>query len=216
MLTPTTEPVRRAAIALIAGALITAIGGAAAQIVQASSSVSQDLWRYPWSSDAFVPISLLWAIAHALVIAGLLGLRRSALAGPGKDATVGLSLAVAGTALLLAAEFASLPFANQPVDNTGPAIVGALFGLGSVLSGIGLLITGRAALRAGRWEDWRRFTPLIAGAWTIVPLTAIAMTNALPTGIAIYGICLLAIGIAMYTRPAAANSALNTHHTRTA
>ncbi len=59
MLTPTTQLVRRAAIALIAGALITAIGGAATQMIQASSSVSQDLWRYRWSSDAFVPISLL-------------------------------------------------------------------------------------------------------------------------------------------------------------
>lgn len=211
MATPTTEPARRAAIALIAGALITAIGGAASQIVQASSSVSEDLWRYPWSSDAFVPISLLWAIAHALVIAGLIGLRRSGLAGPTKRAAAGLKLAVAGTAVLFIAEFASLPFANQQADDIAPAIVGATFGLGTILSGIGLLMAGTAALQAGRWQSWRRLTLLAAGGWTVV-LTAIAMTNALPTGVAIYGLCLLAIGIAMYTtRPSALTDTVPRH-----
>jgi hypothetical protein len=190
---------------------MTAVGGGAAQLVQASTSVSDDLWRYPWSSDAFVPISLLWAFAHLLVIAGLLGLRRSGVAGPSTGATVGLSLAVAGTAVLLGAEFASLPFASEPASNTGPAIVGAAFGLGTLLSGIGMLLAGRAALRARRWDDWRRFTPLIAGGWTIV-LTGVAMTKALPTGVGIYGLCLLAIGIAMYTRPSAATGAIGAPH----
>lgn len=200
MATSYAQPVRKAAIALIAGALITAIGGGASQIVQASTSVSEDLWRYPWSSDAFVPISLLWAVGHALVIFGLIGLRRSGVAGPAKSAGGGLALAIAGTALLLVAEFASLPFASQQADDTAPMTVGAMFGLGTVLSGIGLLIAGWAALQARRWEGWPRFTLLVAGGWTII-LTGIAMTNALAAGVAIYGLCLLAIGIAMYTRP---------------
>lgn len=208
--TPATGSVRRAAVALIVGALITALGGAASQIVQASSSVSEDLWRYPWTSDAFVPISLLWALAHALVIVGLLGLRRSGVAGATKGAAVGLTLAVAGTALLLVAEFASLPFANQQVDDTAPTIVGATFGLGTILSGIGLLVAGRAALQAKRWDDWRRFTLLVAGGWTVI-LTGIAATNALAAGVAVYGLCLLAIGIAMYSRPSASTDAVPRH-----
>lgn len=110
MVTSRAESVRRAGLALIAGALITAVGGAASQIVQASTSVSDDLWRYPWSSDLFVPISVLWAFAHVLVIVGLLGLRRSGVAGPTRSAAVGLALAIAGTGVLLVAEFASLPF----------------------------------------------------------------------------------------------------------
>lgn len=124
MVTSRAESVRRAGLALIAGALITAVGGAASQIVQASTSVSDDLWRYPWSSDLFVPISVLWAFAHVLVIVGLLGLRRSGVAGPTRSAAVGLALAIAGTGVLLVAEFASLPFAGDRVADTGPAIVG--------------------------------------------------------------------------------------------
>ncbi len=37
-------------------------------------------------------------------------------------------------------------------------------------------------------------------------LLGVAATKALPTGVAIYGLCLLAIGIAMYTRPSAATA----------
>lgn len=215
MATQRTESVRRAGTALIAGALITAIGGVASQIVQASTSVSEDLWRYPWSSDAFIPISLLWALAHALVIVGLIGLRRSGIAGPTKSAAAGLTLAVAGTALLLIAEFASLPFADQQADDTAPSIVGGTFGLGTILSGIGLLLAGRAALQAKRWDGWRRFTLLAAGGWTVI-LTGIAATNALATGVAIYGVCLLAIGIGMYTRPTASPGAAPSPHAQAA
>ncbi|MBA2577740.1 MAG: hypothetical protein H0V05_14035 [Euzebyaceae bacterium] len=205
MVTSRAESVRRAGLALIAGALITAVGGAASQIVQASTSVSDDLWRYPWSSDLFVPISVLWAFAHVLVIVGLLGLRRSGVAGPTRSAAVGLALAIAGTGVLLVAEFASLPFAGDRVADTGPARVGATFGLGTALSAVGLLLTGRATLQARRWDGWPRFTPLVAGGWTLI-LLGVAATKALPTGVAIYGLCLLAIGIAMYTRPSAATA----------
>jgi len=205
MVTSRAESVRRAGLALIAGALITAVGGAASQIVQASTSVSDDLWRYPWSSDLFVPISVLWAFAHVLVIVGLLGLRRSGVAGPTRSAAIGLALAIAGTGVLLVAEFASLPFAGDRVADTGPAIVGATFGLGTALSAVGLLLTGRATLQARRWDGWPRFTPLVAGGWTLI-LLGVAATKALPTGVAIYGLCLLAIGIAMYTRPSAATA----------
>lgn len=215
MPTPHAGSTRKAAVALIIGALITALGGFASQIVQASTNVSDDLWRYPWTSDAFVAVSLLWAVAHGLVIVGLLGLRRSGVAGPARSAAAGFGLAVAGTALLFVAEFASLPFASQQVDDTGPSLVGAAFGLGTLLSAIGLLVAGRAALQSRRWDDWRRFTPLVAGAWTVV-LVGLAATKALPTGVAIYGLCLLAIGIALYTRPSASSGAVPTPHAKTA
>jgi len=199
--------VRRAGIALIAGALITAIGGVVSQFVQASTTVSDDLWRYPWSSDAFVPVSVLWAAAHVLVIIGLLGFRRSALAGDSTAARRGITLAIAGTALLLVGEIASLPMTDEAANSTAGGIVGAVFGLGVLLSAVGLLLAGKATLSARRWQDWRRFTPITAGAWTLA-LVGIAMTKGLATGVAIYGLCLLALGIALYSRPAVATSGI--------
>ena len=194
------ESIRRAGITLIVGALITAIGGAVSQIVQASTAVSDEIWRYPWSSETFIPISLLWAFAHALIIIGILGFRRSGLAGLSRMAAIGLALALIGTALLLLGELAAIPIRDQNIDDTAPAIVGGVFGTGTLLSAIGLLLAGKATMQASPWRDWRRFTPLVAGIWTLV-LVALAFTKALPTGVAIYGLCLLALGAALYTRP---------------
>lgn len=213
MSTSHAEMVRRAGIALIAGALITAIGGVVAQFVQASTTVSDDLWRYPWSSDAFVPVSVLWAAAHVLVIIGLLGFRRSALAGDSTAARRGITLAIAGTALLLVGEIASLPMTDEATNSTAGGIVGAVFGLGTLLSAVGLLLAGKATLSARRWQDWRRFTPITAGAWTLA-LVGIAMTKGLATGIAIYGLCLLALGIALYSRPSVATSGIGRTHSQ--
>jgi hypothetical protein len=201
MSTDTHHSLRRAGIAFIVGALITAIGGAVVQgFVQPSTTVSDDMWSYPWSSDALVPISLLWAFAHLLIIAGLLGFRRSGMAGPSRTAATGLALAVIGTSLLLVGELASIPFRYEHIDDTGPGIVGGVFGIATLLSAIGLLMGGKATLRAGQWRDWRRFTPLVAGIWTLI-LVGLALTKALPTAVGIYGLCLLALGIALYTRP---------------
>ena len=191
---------RRAGMACIVGALITAIGGAVSQVAQTTTTVSDEAWSYPWSSGTFVALSLLWGLSHILILVGLLGLRRSGLAGQSRAAEVGLPLALAGTALLLVGELASIPIADQRVDDTGPAAVGAVFGIATLVSAVGLILTGRATVQAGLWRDWRRFTPLVAGVWTLV-LVGLVFTEVLATGIAIYGLCLLALGIALYTRP---------------
>lgn len=201
MSTSTNESVRRAAAVGIAGAVLSVISAAIVQLaVQPSTTVLDTRWSYPWSSDALVPVSLAYAALHALVIVGLLGFSRSGLAGPSRTARVGLAIAVAGTALLLVGELASIPIRNAGTDDTGAVIVGSIFGVAVALSAIGFLLAGRATMRAGLWEDWRRFTPLATGLWTVV-LVGVSFTKALPTGVGIYGLCLLALFVALYTRP---------------
>jgi hypothetical protein len=55
-------------------------------------------------------------------------------------------------------------------------------------------------VRAQLWQRWRRFTPLTAGVVTIA-LLGLNVTKALPTGVAMYGLCLFALGLALYTQP---------------
>ena len=200
---PTSHPesLRKAAIACSAGALITTGGGVASQIARASTSVSDEAWSYPWSADTFVALTLLWTISHALIFIGLLGLRRSGLAGPTRAAAVGLSIALTGTALLVVAELASVPFRDATLDDTGPAIVGAIFGIATLLSAVGLILAGRATMQSGLWSGWRRLTPLVTGIWTLL-LVGLVFTSVMAAGIAIYGVCFLALGIALYTSPA--------------
>src|SRR5205823_2459208 len=101
-------------------------------------------------------------------------------------------------------ELASIPIRDQRTDDIGAAIVGAIFGVASLLTAAGFLAAGIATLRARLWRGWRRFTPLSVGIATCVLLGLDSTTRALPTGVALYGLCLLALGIAVYTQPAPA------------
>ena len=197
----TIDSLRAAATCCIAGAAATSLGGIVVQgIVQPRTSVSDHRWSYPWSSGALVPVSVLWASLHVLVFIGLLGFARSGLAGSSRSARLGTTLALVGTALLFVGELASIPIRTQRTADTGAAIVGAVFGLAILLTAVGFLTAGIATLRARLWHGWRRFTPLSAGIATTA-LLGVNVTKALPTGVAVYGLCVLALGIALYTQP---------------
>ena len=208
------ESGRTAGISCIVGAGATVLGGIVVQgIVQPATDVSDKQWSYPWSSGALVPVSLLWASLHVLVFLGLLGFARSGLAGTSRGARLGLLLALVGTALLFVGELASITIRNQRTDQTGAAIVGAIFGLAILLTAVGFLAAGVATLRVRLWRGWRRFTPLSAGIVACV-LLGLNSTKALPTGVALYGLCLLALGIALYTQPTPEAAESSLHNVR--
>jgi hypothetical protein len=210
MATSKIDSLRAAALSLIVGAAATAAGGIVVQaIVQPATHVAHDRWSYPWSSSALIPLSLLWASLHVFVFYGLLGLARSGLAGTSRSARLGTALALAGTALLFVGELASIPIRNEHTDDTGATIVGALFAVAIVLTAVGFLSAGISTLRTWLWRDWRRFTPLSVGI-TACALLGLNSTHALAAGVALYGLCLIALGIAMYTEtsPAADTSML--------
>jgi hypothetical protein len=204
------HPKSPATAAFIVAGAGTAIAGAVLAFgIQPATDISDDFWRYPWSSSgAFVAFSVFSAVLHALVIVGLVAFARSGAAGSSRGAAVGVALAVAGTALLLVGELASIPIRNAQVDDTSAVIVGAIFGLASIASTCGFLLVGWATLRAGVWHGWRRFTPLVTGIWLVI-LTPVALAS--PTllhgGVGIYGLCLLAMAIALRTAPGRAASA---------
>jgi hypothetical protein len=210
MATSKIESLRTAALGCIVGAAATMVGGIVVQaIVQPATHVSHDRWSYPWSSGALIPISLLWALLHVLVFYGLLGFARSGLTGAGRNSRIGTALALAGTALLFVGELASILVRDQRTRDTGATIVGVVFAVAIVLTAVGFLLAGIGTLRARRWRDWRRFTPLTIGIASCA-LLGLNSTHALAAGVAFYGLCLLALGIAMYTEatPAADTSML--------
>jgi len=182
--------------ACVAGALILAAGGVATQIVQASTTVSDQVWSYPWSSATSIPITLLWAFGQALLVVGVLGLRRVGVAGPGRTARVGLAMAFVGTSLVIVGHLASIPVRNDSIHATGPEVAGGIYGLATVVSAVGFLLTGRATITAGVWCDWRRLTPLATGL-ACLALLGLQFTKALPTAVTIYALCFLAIGLAL-------------------
>ena len=146
------------------------------------------------------PVSLAYAAFFVLIFVGVLGFARSGVAGPGRGARIGTVVALAGTALFFAGELLSIPVADQRLDETGAGLVTACFGVGNLLSAIGFIVAGVATVRAGQWDGWRRFVPLATGIWLVVLLGLVA-TPALAIGVGLYGLCLTALGVALWTQP---------------
>jgi len=198
--------VRRRTTAFIIGAAGTFISGVLVQLVVVpSTNVSRHRFSYPWKADASVVVSLLYLVLHLLVVDGLITFGRRGVAGPSRVARIGVALAVAGTLLFGAGQLASIPARAALADDTSAVVAEALFVLGSVLSAIGLLMIGKATLSAGIWHGWRRYTPLVAGLWTTV-LVGLGPTAVLAAGLGLYGACLLAMAIALFTDTVPARS----------
>ena len=191
---------QKAAIALIAGAIIHAVAGIVGQVVQASSLVTDDQFSYPWTSAELVAVSLVEAFAFALGLIGLAGLRASGVAGPTRAARTGLGVALAGSVLFVVAELASIPVRDQLRDAGAAAAVGGAFGLATLLLGAGLAVAGVAARRASLWASWRPTALLACGLWTLAML-AIVVTPVMPLGVTVMGLLQAAIGVGLLTRP---------------
>lgn len=192
---------RQAAIAFIVAAAATAVAGAVLFLgLQPITDLSDDMWRYPWeSSGAFVAFSIFSALLHGLVILGLRAFGRSGAAGGSRSAAIGVALTVTGTALLLVGELLSIPIRNAETSDTSATIVGVVFALGGITSMVGFLVLGRATLRAGVWQGWRRFTPLAAGLW--LGAMMFLPPTLLHGVVGVYGLCLLGMAVALYTQP---------------
>lgn len=190
------DQIRSAGVACALGGLVLATGGVTGQILQASTSVSDELWRYPWSERAAVLAWAAFGSAGVLLGVGILAWRRSGVAGSGRAARVGLPLAALGTLLIAAGHFACIPVRDHTIHDTSAQLVGAVLFVGSVLSAAGLLLAGRATLRAGVWQDRRRFVPISAGVATVA-LIGLAPTKAMPTGVALYALGFAALGLAL-------------------
>jgi hypothetical protein len=177
--------------ALVAGGIAVAVGGIAEQVAQTSTSVSDDLFQYPWSSDTYIAAALYWAAAFGIVLLGLIRLRNDASAAEARGLRGGLAVAIAGIAVVAGAQIASIDVRGQAADSTGAVV--AMFGVGTLLLAGGLIVAGRAALRSHRESRFPRAL-LAAGAWTLV-LIALVTTPLAQLADVVFGILLAAAGL---------------------
>ena len=192
---------QRGGIALIAGALLTIAGAMLSAIVEGSSSVPDDLVRYPFSRDAFLPFTVFAAVCHLLMLIGLVYLARGRLAGDSRIGSIGLRCVIAGLALLFVCEWAQLLFLDQHTSNTGPSIVDAGFGLATLLLAGGMIAVGVATLRQPTLGPWCQYAPLICGLLSLVVIP-IQFTEVLWLGITVLCAGYVVLGVAVISEGA--------------
>ena len=139
----------------------------------------------------------LIALTHALVLVGIIGLARSGAAGDGWLGKIGLGLAIIMGALFIPAELSIQ--VNQPLGST-------LDGICSMGLGLGMILTGIAVLRAGRWQGWRRYIPLLFGLYPFLVIMPFIFLTGAPNFVAIggWGVFTLLLGVALRAEDAVA------------
>lgn len=198
----TTQPQRADLRAALAPGLLTIIAGAVqgdGAIITAAyrnaSPISDEQLSYPWADATAVTTSLIWGLTQVLIVVGLVAFARSG-AAPTTAGRVGARLAAAGAALYVAAHALTLVAYDAALDDPISVAVLSCFGVGTVLTAVGLILAGTSTLRSGAWSGWRRYAPLVLGIW-MVAMVPLQFTPALPLAVGVYALVLMALGLAM-------------------
>ena len=160
-----------------------------------ASPVSDDRLSFPWTGATAVTTSVVWGTAQVLLTIGLAAFARSdALAG--RSGRRGAWVAVLGSALYVAAHAVSIPFHDADLSDGGAMVALTLFGVGTLLTAVGMVVAGLDVRRTRAWQGWHRSVPLLLGAWMIV-MMPLQFTPLLVVAVGVYAALAIALGVAM-------------------
>jgi hypothetical protein len=196
-LTPSLHGLRSALVPglLIIAAAVQGDGALITAAYRSASPVSDEQLSFPWAGATAITTSLLWGLTQVLFVVGLVAFARSG-AAPSKAGHVGARLAVAGSLLYVVAHALSVVAYDAALDDPIAVAVLSCFGVGTLLTAVGLITAGTAALRSGVWSSWRRYTPLALGIWMAV-MMPLQFTAALPVAVGIYALAAMVLGLSM-------------------
>jgi hypothetical protein len=145
----------------LAGGLVGVAGGLVTTFVPAA--VGTDRFSYPYTPGWYLVAETAYLLNHVLMLAGVLGVLRSRVAGSGPMARTGGALSVAGLGALGLCEIGAMPLARASASSPAAGWLGAGYGVASLLTGTGLALLGAAVARQGSWTGWRRWIVLACG-----------------------------------------------------
>ena len=154
-------------LTLVAGVL-GAFAGAALAVWPREVPVEQ--FSYPLGTVSHVLFQLFFTVHHLGLLAGLLALGMLARPVATRLTRAGLGLAVVGMIFLTVME-AVVAFLGLGIALASPRgqLLGALYGVGSVMIGAGLVTAGVGLVRRPVLADLGRYLPLALGVWIFVP-----------------------------------------------
>lgn len=126
----------------------------------------------------------------------LIGLHRTRPAGDGKLARTLTAVFVSAWLAILAGQLLGL--LAGITDDTNP-----LLPIGGILQAVASLAVGVAIARAGRWTDWRRWSPLALGVYYLAVLFIPAFAGHEPGPITepIWALTYAVLGVAVASQP---------------
>jgi hypothetical protein len=129
-------------------------------------AVPSDQWSYPQPVFEYALTQTWFAIQHVGLALGIWGLwallhRRN---------RVGYYAAWGGMLALSLTELVAIIPATQSTDAPLVVALGAVYGVVTIIIGVGLVALGVTTLRSGALAGWRRWIPLSTGIWVFFPM----------------------------------------------
>ncbi|MBV9919339.1 MAG: hypothetical protein JOY78_00580 [Pseudonocardia sp.] len=121
-------------------------------------------------------------IIHLGELAAIVALAMSGAAGTGPLGRLGPGVACLGALVLAVAEV---------ITESAPGASDTLFAIGPNLVGIGLVLTGIAVIRTGRWAGRRRYVTLVLGVYVLVVMTPVIIVAGGPPAVPAIGALLV-------------------------
>jgi hypothetical protein len=162
-------PLQRLGTACLASGVLGVIIGALTLAYPAD--VPDDQWSYPFPVGVGVVLGVVLGVTHLLTLAGYVGVLAVDPHAGRRAAVAALWVAIAGLAGLAVCEVASGAIGGESTDSTAANVLGSLFGLTSLLIGVGSIVAGVAVVRAGRWTGMARWALLASGLILVVLVT---------------------------------------------
>ena len=179
----------------VAAGAIFLDGAVISAAYRGSSPVSDDAFAFPWQGSTAVATSLLWGLAQALMVVGLVAFARGE-APAGKTGQMGARLAIGGGVAFTLAHLVSAFAYDSSTDDPGAVVAMSLFGIGTITLAVGLLLAGSASLRNPNRSVWARRAPLALGIWMVLMLP-LQFTSALAVAVGGYAVLVIAFGAAL-------------------
>ena len=189
------------ALLTVAGGAIFLDGAVLTAAYRSSSPVSEDAFAFPWQGSTAVATSLLWGLAQALMVVGLVAFARSD-APAGRTGRIGARLAIGGGVSFTLAHLVSALAYDAATDDASAIVAMSLFGIGTIALAVGLLLAGRASLPNPNRSTWARRAPLALGIWMVL-MIPLQFTPALAVAVGGYAVLVIAFGATLLNhRPA--------------
>lgn len=167
--------IRSAGMLCLWAAVLGAASGVLLAFVQ--PAVPENQWSYPLNVTAFTAIQVWFALQHVGLLLGLLALGWTGALGQSTLARIGHPVAVASMLGFAVTELAAITAAHDTKDSPLVGLLGAAYGVFSLLLGAALVLEGITVLKAKVWQGWHRWIPLALGVWVFVPmLPALALS----------------------------------------
>jgi hypothetical protein len=132
-------------------------------------AVGPERWSYPHTATTFVLTEIPIVIAHVLTALGVIALAEIVVSS--RAGVIGVRVAAAGLWLLAVCEVAAAAIAGVRADSVPAQLVGAAFGVASLVYAIGAVVGGIALIRLRAGEPWARWSLLVSGVFVVAVVT---------------------------------------------